>query len=642
MCGIAGVLNFDGAPVDMDVLKVMTDIIAHRGPDGEGQWLRGPVGLGHRRLSIIDLSHEADQPMVSGDDSAVIVFNGEIYNYRELAKILADKGHPCRTQSDTEVILNLYQVYGPACLKYLRGMFAFAIWDDAKRELFLARDRVGIKPLYFLRSDKAFVFASEIKAIAVSGYSDKRISRDAIAGLMRFLVVPQPDTIFDDIHKLEPGRSLLVRPDGTVREEVYWQPPLGPVSGVAKSEQEWISELDALLRESVEYHMVADVPVGAFLSGGLDSSAVVSLMREQAQDQAIDTFSITFPGQAEFDEDRYARKVASLKGLAYHCDTINESFLDDFDTIAWHLDEPFAVSSAYATYYLAQRAAKKTKVVLTGDGGDELFAGYQGYLNDAYLEGGLLSALAGLSSNVLFAISRVARPANRKFYRLLTGLARRGGRESLRYSEQRAQNSLHANSMAFNPEVFLSSLSSWEDNLLAHYYDDDLSGDRLRKKLYADYQTRLVDEMLMKVDRMTMAHSLEARVPLLDHKVVEFAFKLPSDLKIHRVNGQQEKKYILKRAMESYLPRDIIYREKQGFNIPVKNWMAGEALHVVSEKVLNGHLREWGLIDPDGVAELIKRQTSNRHSYTNMLVLLLALESWADVYQSRIGGVTWA
>ena len=224
MCGIAGVLNLDGAPADKNVLKAMTDILAHRGPDGEGQWLRGPVGLGHRRLSIIDLSHQADQPMVSGNEAAVIVFNGEIYNYRELAGVLADKGLPCRTQSDTEVILNLYLLYGSACVTHLRGMFAFAIWDNAKRELFLARDRVGIKPLYYLRSDKAFVFASEIKSIAVSGYSAKRISQDAIAGFMRFLVVPQPDTIFDDIHKLEPGRCLTVMPDGTVREEVYWQP----------------------------------------------------------------------------------------------------------------------------------------------------------------------------------------------------------------------------------------------------------------------------------------------------------------------------------------------------------------------------------------------------------------------------------
>jgi asparagine synthase (glutamine-hydrolysing) len=363
-------------------------------------------------------------------------------------------------------------------------------------------------------------------------------------------------------------------------------------------------------------------------------------MREQAQDRALDTFSITFPGQAEFDEDRYARQVAGLKGLGYHVDTIDENFLDDFDTIAWHLDEPFAVSSAFATYYLARHAAKKTKVVLTGDGGDELFAGYEGYKNNHYLKGAALSWPVDRVFRLVFASARLTGSGDRSMNRLLNGLRRRSGSEGLRYSEQIAQNSLLASSLAFSQDVFNSSLSAWKSNLVARYYDEMPSRGRLFRKLYAEYKTRLVDEMLMKVDRMTMAHSLEARVPLLDHKVVEFAFGVPSDLKLHKDAEGYQSKYILKKAMGAYLPHDIIYRKKQGFNIPVRHWLEGDFLETIRDKILNGHLRDWGLIDQRGVLELIKGQSEGQPHNSNILMILLAFESWADVYQSRIGGIT--
>jgi asparagine synthase (glutamine-hydrolysing) len=319
----------------------------------------------------------------------------------------------------------------------------------------------------------------------------------------------------------------------------------------------------------------------------------------------------------------------------------HSEFVPSARTIVWHLDEPFAISSAYATYYLARHAARKTKVVLTGDGGDELFAGYDGYADNGYLKRGVFFAPTNIAFHTLFAIARLLRPANSKFNRLLTGLARRTGSEGLRYSERLAQNSLLANSMAFKPEVFYGALTDWRANLVAHYYDGDSSGDRLHKKLLAEFKTRLVDEMLMKVDRMTMAHSLEARVPLLDHELAEFAFGLPSDMKMRRENGRYESKYIMKRAMEGILPNEIIYRKKQGFDIPVKGWLKGEFLRKVGDKVLGGHLREWGLIEPAGVIELMKRQSDSRHSYNNMLMLLLAFESWADVYHQRIGRITW-
>jgi asparagine synthase (glutamine-hydrolysing) len=642
MCGIAGILRFDGQSVEQDLLKRMTDIIAHRGPDGEGQWCSGPVGLGHRRLSIIDLSSHANQPMLSDDKQLVIVFNGEIYNYQELTQVLADNGVQCRTTSDTEVILNMYKVFGPTCVTQFRGMFAFAIWDEAEQHLFIARDRVGIKPLYYLRKGEVFVFASEIKAVAASGCSDLRVSRTALTGLMRFLVVPQPDSIFDDIYKLQPGRTLLVRTDGSVREDVYWEPDVTTPLDESCSEDEWIAAMDESLLESVRYHMVADVPVSAFLSGGLDSSAVVTLMRQQSPTQQFDTFSIGFPGQGKYDESSYARKVAELNQVDCHMHTINESFMDDLGSMAWHLDEPFAISSAFATYYLAKHAAKKTKVVLTGDGGDELFAGYLGYTNNHYM-GSVAGVLPITTSyHILLSMMCSSRSRSPALLRILNGLGKRIGSEGLRYSHQVAQNSFLGSSAAFAPDFFYPAISAWPKNMVAHYYDSLGSEDRLRRKLFAEYKTRLVDEMLMKVDRMTMAHSLEARVPLLDHKVVEFAYGLPSHMKLRQQNNESITKYILKRTMESHLPEDIIYRKKQGFNVPVKSWLTGKFLGRVGDSILGGRLREAGVINPAGVGVLLKQQEAGQYNHNNLLMLLLVMEYWTEAYESRVGAISWA
>ena len=642
MCGIAGIVNFNGTSVDEDVLVAMTDVIAHRGPDSAGQWFGDAVGLGHRRLSIIDLSREADQPMVSSDGQAVIVFNGEIYNYQNLARQLDEKGMPCRSRSDTEVILNLYRIHGTDCLRYLRGMFAFAIWDRAKRQLFVARDRIGIKPFYYLHSPKAFVFGSEIKAVAVSGHCKLRMNMNGIAGYLRFLVVPQPDSIFDDVRKLEPGHYLVVTGDGTVRDNVYWTPPVRSLRHESVAEEDSVAALDDVLRESVRYHMVADVPVGAFLSGGLDSSAIVSLMRAQAPTQKIDAFSITFPGRVQYDEDLYARTVARLKGVTYHADTINEHFVGDLEKIAWHLDEPFAINSAYATYYLAQNAARNAKVVLTGDGGDELFAGYTGYQNNSYQQNRLLASFFEAGYRLCYFLGQRTGARNFLLKRALIGLRRRSGSEGLRYSEQIAQSSLLAASLVFRPEVLLRCLGAWEHNLVAYYYDELADADQLRRKLYAEFRTRLVDEMLMKVDRMTMAHALEARVPLLDHEVVEWAFQQPSEMKLHMTEQGPVSKYILKKTMEKYLPAEIIYRRKQGFDIPVGDWLDAGLVDLIREKVMGGNLHRLGLVDQAGLQNLLRWHTDGHHQFTSVLMLLLAFESWIDAYQSHVGQVVVA
>ena len=641
MCGIAGILNFDGAPVDRGVLERMTDIIAHRGPDSAGHWIDDGVGLGHRRLSIIDLSHEADQPMVSHAGSEIIVFNGEIYNYQGLARDLEANGMPCRTHSDTEVILNLYRLYGTDCLGYLRGMFAFAIWDCKRERLFVARDRVGIKPLYYHLSDKAFVLASEIKAIAVSGYSDLKVDASAFAGFLRFLVVPQPETIFEDIRKLEPGHYLLISKQGNVTEGVFWEISNVSAGQSSLKEEVILASLDEVLRESVGYHMVADVPVAAFLSGGVDSSAVVSLMREHAPQKQIDAFSIIFPGQAEYDEDVYARKVADIKGVDYHADTLSQEFMVDIEQMAWHLDEPFAISSAYATYYLAQNAATRTKVVLTGDGGDELFGGYEGYKNDAYIRSSLSNNLFSTAYMISSNFTRYFGFHNRTVNQVLSGLRRRSGSEGLRYSEQVAQSSLLAANAVLNPDIFQRCLISWQNNLMARYYDDLADTDRLQRKLYADFKTRLADEMLMKVDRMTMAASLEARVPLLDHRVVEHAFTLPSDMKLRGKGQSAITKYALKKVMGKYLPNDIIYRRKQGFNIPMKSWLSGGLSDSIRDRVFGGHLQKWGVVDACALEKFMRVEKGSAH-LNSMLMLLLAFESWAEAYQSRVGNISIA
>jgi len=641
MCGIAGILDFSGAAVDQAALNRMTDVMAHRGPDAEGRWTEGPISLGHRRLSIIDLSDHARQPMVSGDGACAIVFNGEIYNYRELGRMLSRNGYRLTTNSDTEVILGLYQIYGISCLHHLRGMFAFAIWDRSTNQLFLARDRVGIKPLYYLHGNDRFVFASEIKAVIASGASNKKVDVDALLQYMRFLVIPQPASVFSDVRKLDPGSYLLVKLDGSVSTGSYWQVAKKPLPCDGMNEADFVAQLNEALNESVGYHMVADVPVGAFLSGGLDSSSVVAMMRHKAPSQQISTFSTIFPGLPDHDEDRYARIVSAANKTDHYAEAFGDTFLDDYDRIIWYLDEPYAISSAYASYYLAKNAARKTKVVLTGDGGDELFAGYEGYKNDAYLTVPRLARLASALYQTAFSVEKLLRSGNRHLLRLLSGLARRLGSEGLRYSEQVAQSSLYAMSRVLKTEVFLDGLAVWQGNLMARYYDSLGDSDRLLKKLYSEYKTRLVDEMLMKVDRTTMAHGLEARVPLLDHKVVELAFRIPSELKLREVNGHKVGKFIFKKVMEPYLPNDIIYRRKQGFNIPIRLWMRGDFLTKICSRIMDGRLVKVGMLSQDGVGDLMSEHRNGKRDHHNMLMLLYSLESWVDAYESRLGKIAF-
>jgi asparagine synthase (glutamine-hydrolysing) len=435
---------------------------------------------------------------------------------------------------------------------------------------------------------------------------------------------------------------MLVDADGGMVTRTYWSIDGFLDNNDTHNEAASVEGLDKQLNESVRYHMVADVPVSAFLSGGLDSSAVVSLMRENAPELAISTYSTIFPGMPDFDEDVYARRVAELKTTDHHANRFDEDFLDDYEKIAWHLDEPFAITSAYATYYLARAAAKHTKVVLTGDGGDELFAGYEGYKNNSYLRGGGAAGIAmQIACAILLSADRFLGGKSDRINRLLTGFSRRSGPEGVRYSEQVAQNSFYAAGQVISREFMAFCLESWRNNLVAYFYDHAATTDLLQKKLYAGFRTRLADEMLMKVDRMTMAHSLEARVPLLDHRVVEYAFQLPAYVKLAGKEGNQVTKYILKKVMEKYLPGDLIYRRKQGFNIPVRYWLEGRFTTNLVERINGGLLIEQGIIKPGGVERLLQMEKHGKHNFRNMLMLLLALETWLSVYSARAGKVSF-
>jgi asparagine synthase (glutamine-hydrolysing) len=619
MCGIAGLLRFDGVAPDPALLHRMTDALAHRGPDGSGHWQEGPIALGHRRLAIIDLSVEANQPMWSSDGSLAIVFNGEIYNYRELALELAAAGLSCRTTSDTEVILNLYRLHGTDCLGKLRGMFALALWDRLQQRLFLARDRVGIKPLYILRRDGVFAFASEIKAIAVTGLSRLRVDRAALAGFFRFLVVPQPASIFDDIRKLEPGRYLLVTPDGAVREETWWTPPAPVGAGADGDDAAQITGLADTLRESVRYHMVADVPVGAFLSGGLDSSAVVSLMRAEAPGKPIHAFSIGFPGQATYDEEPYARQVAALKQVDFHAGTIDERFLDDLDAMVWHLDEPFAISSAWATYYLARQAARQMKVVLTGDGGDELFAGYWRH-SRAELENRVRGMLGPAAVVVPALVPKLA-PESRRAGLLPLGMPAAQAyawKHSGLVFDPMLKRGLYSGGFAARCRGFDVS------QRFRDYYDRSDAADALGRALYVDFKTSLVDGILVKVDRTSMAHGLEIRSPLLDHHIVEFAARVPSSLKLRSNRG----KHLLTQAASDRLPRSVLDRPKHGLTTPVAKWLREDWREMAHDCLLGPTAVARGLFEPRFVESLWTMHLAGRDLYTQHLWTLVMLELW--------------
>ena len=569
MCGICGVFNIGNrAPVGTALLKSMADTLIHRGPDDEGFYCSGPIGLAHRRLAIIDIVG-GHQPMSNADDSVWVVFNGEIYNFQEMKSFLVSKGHDFQTQTDTEVIIKLYEEYGEDCFQYLRGMFAIALWDEKKQQLILARDRIGKKPLFYFNDQKKLVFASEIKAILKVPGVPREMDLQAVSDYFSLLYIPAPKSIYKGIRKLRPGHYLLISQKG-MREVKYWD--VNFEHTYERSLETWCEEIMEVFREAVQLRLVSDVPLGAFLSGGVDSSAVVGLMSALTHKPVV-TSSIGFEDKA-FDESQYAREAALHFQTEHHEKIVRPDAASIIRKLIWHYDEPFADSSAIPTYYVSQLAREHVTVALSGDGGDELFAGYRRYLLDKREEQ-LRAMFPSFLRVNLFRLLASIYPKADWAPRIFRGKAT---------FENLASSHIDAyfrSVSAVHPALKLKLLhSDVQDKLRGYdtvelfrdYYQNAGRVDPLGRIQYVDMKTYLPDDILVKVDRASMAHSLEVRAPMLDHKFIELAATIPSSLKLVGNSGKE----ILKKALTGLVPQTILYRRKMGFAVPLANWFRGE------------------------------------------------------------------
>lgn len=630
MCGIAGIWNYkSGEPVKRGALTAITRLLAHRGPDGEGfYWGPGP-GLGHRRLSIIDLEG-GHQPMCNEDGEIWIVFNGEIYNFPELRHELEGRGHLFRTNSDTEAIIHLYEEYGERCFEKLRGMFALAIWDGRNQQLVLARDRIGIKPLFYGLGKNGIVFGSELKCIRDSGQVTLEIEPTAIADLFTYFYIPGPKTIYRNAYSLEPGHYLLVSKRG-IRKEKYWD--LTDKVTELSSEQEYGDELLDLLRESVQCHLLSDVPLGAFLSGGVDSAAVVALMKEKLQ-TPIATCSIGFD-EEEYNELPQARAIARLFQTHHAEQVVTPEPAKVLEQLTFYYDQPFPDHSAIPTFYVSELARRKVKVVLSGDGGDENFGGYSRYVRQLRLQE-IRRWIPGVAQKTLLSLFK-SLSGDRKYNSLPVRLQR--VMHQLAIGSREAY--LHGMTITDQPmrtRLFSSDLGrelgAYDPlDVFREIYDRAPGNDPLSKIFYLDLKTNLVDDILTKVDRASMANSLEVRVPLLDHRVVEFAYSLPLHMKIR---GDQ-RKYLLRKSLAGLLPADHLALQKRGFRVPLVPWLRGE-LHDWAQDILTRDSDASQFLNPLGVQKMWDRFSRGQSHFADILSItlsfLLSAPTWTQSHKT--------
>ncbi|MDN5935285.1 MAG: amidotransferase 1, exosortase A system-associated, partial [Nitrosospira sp.] len=590
MCGIVGLFDTcDKRDIDRQLLGRMNQIQIHRGPD-EGELYTEPgMGFGHRRLSIMDVS-SGQQPLFNEDGSVVVVFNGEIYNFQELAKELAALGHTFRTHCDTEVIVHAWEEWGEHCVGRFRGMFAFGLWDRNQETLFLARDRLGIKPLYYsLLEDGTLIFASELKALLAHPDFNRDMDPHAIEDYFAYGYVPEPKTIFRQAFKLPPAHTLKLRSGQSMPQPCqYWDVPFIPHDSI--SVQEAQEELIVRLRESVKIHLMTEVPLGAFLSGGVDSSAVVAMMAN-LMGEPVNTCSISF-GDPAFNESPYAQKVADRYRTRHNVEQVDQDDFDLIDKLASLYDEPFADSSAMPTYRVCELARKRVTVALSGDGGDENLAGYRRYRWHLYedrmrsmLPLGLRKPLFGLLGNLYPKADWAPRVLRAKSaFEALARDSVEGYFHGVSIMKDRMRQRLFSAS-------FSRSLQGYQAvEVLRAHADKCPVQDPLSRVQYLDMKTYLVGDILTKVDRASMAHALEVRVPLLDHKLVEWISGLPVSFKLH----DQEGKYVFKRALEPYLPDDVLYRDKMGFSVPLASWFRGPLRHRVNDALMGPVLANTG------------------------------------------------
>lgn len=621
MCGICGKLNFErNHRVSPALVRGMLDTIRHRGPDDEGTYFGSQVGLGHRRLSIIDLN-TGHQPLSNEDGSVWIVFNGEIYNYQDLRVFLLGKGHVFKTQTDTEVIIHLYEELGPQCVEKLRGMFAFAIWDENTKTLFLARDRVGIKPLYYWQDGRSLVFGSEIKAILADPEVEAAIAPEVIDRFLTFLYLPGQETLFKNVLKLPPGSYLIAR-EGHREVRQYWDLSFSkPAERLSQSEAE--RKLLDLLAETVELHMIADVPVGVLLSGGVDSTAVLSFAVERT-DKEVSSYTVGFSDPGVADERPYAKLAADTFHTKHHDMTISaENFADFMPKYVWHMEEPVCEPPAIALYYVSKLARNYVKVLLSGEGGDEAFAGYSNYRNLLWMErvkrvfpplNGALGWGISLASS-LFHSTRMAKygPLMKAtfpdYYYSRTSSPYRSTRNGL--------GNLYSADFAgsIDREYALEPLRQ----LQAHVRGQNT----LDTMLYLDTKTWLPDDLLIKADKITMANSLELRVPLLDHKVLEFAAALPTNLKVRGFTT----KYLAKKALGSRVPKAILNRRKAGFPVPYESWLRKDLRGWVREILFDPAATNRGYFATPVVRDLLARDEAEG-GFSKEIFSLVTLELW--------------
>ena len=628
MCGIAGVLYSDSdRSVDSAVLKDMGDAIAHRGPDGEGYFRDRNVGLVHRRLSIIDLEG-GRQPISNEDESIHVVFNGEIYNYRELRAELESQGHVFRTNSDTEVLVHLFEEYGPHLCTRLRGMFAFALWNARSRQLMLARDHLGQKPLFVYRDGEKLLFGSELKAMFAHAGVDRSISAEAVEDYLTFGFIPGQRSILQQVEKLPAGHWMLVSADRMVsRPQRFWQ--LSYATEVHGSVDEWKDRIEDAIQESVRAHLVADVPVGAFLSGGLDSSAIVATVAGLLN-EPVRTFSIGFQ-EKRFSELPYAESVARHFGCLHTEEIVTPEAMADLDDLVFLYDEPFADASAIPTMAVARMAARHVKVALSGDGGDELFGGYARYSHDLK-EASLRDRLPDwLRHSVIRRMAAVWPKADwlPRPLRLQTLLQNLSSDPATAYANTVSSCRRYMRTSLLNPEFAVGLVDHHPEQIVRTAY---LAGDRdpLSGMLSADTNVLLPDDFLTKVDRASMGFGLEVRPPLIDWKLMELAASMPSSLKVR----DGSKKWILKQLFESRLPDKLAHRRKQGFELPTDAWMRGPLREQIQQFVVNPDGPIAQFISVKQAGRLFNAHCQGRGRYGQVLWSLLVLGRWLDAWGS--------
>ena len=628
MCGICGKLVFNlDSTVDPSLIRDMLATIRHRGPDGEGVYVLPHVGLGHRRLAIIDLN-SGDQPLSNEDETVWIVFNGEIYNYKELRDFLLSKGHIFRTKTDTEVIVHLYEEFGANCLEKLRGMFAFALWDEREKTLLLARDRVGIKPLYYILTDRFLVFASEVKAILTDPQVNCEIDPEMIDRFLSFYYTPGEETLFRSILKLPPGFYLLVR-RGKAEVKQYWdlrfsRPPDCPDLERTKR------ELVDLLEEAVRLHMISDVPVGFLLSGGFDSTALVSLAVGKT-DHEISSYTVGFSARGIDDERPFARLAADRFGTRHYEMTIcAEEFKEFLPRYVWHMEEPVCEPPGIAMYYVSKLAQRHVKVLISGEGGDEAFAGYHNYRYIVWLERlkKVLGPLCEPLRKSLSSVNRVLQSNKLAKYSSLLDVPLDSYYYSMSSTPFRFFNSRVDE---FYSRDFSKYVNKEHSVSVARRYLATGAGyDELSKMLYVDTKTWLPDDLLLKADKMTMANSIELRVPFLDHKVLEFAASLPSTYKLRRWTT----KYVAKRALHHRVPREILKRRKAGFPVPYESWMRNELRGWVRDILLDRKTLQRGYFRRRSIEDLISKDLEYG-VYGKEIFSLVVLELWHRVFLEK-------